>query len=87
MDKILEERENLQKTFEQFQFYIDNFKPISQIDPKHREKMQKFLNQAYECHLNLNKKPEEEVGKQIRLFVYILIYSFFILIYLRVDYF
>lgn len=61
MDKILEERENLQETFEKFQFYIDHFKPTAQIEPEYQEKMLTFLNRAYECHLNLDEKPEDEV--------------------------
>lgn len=67
MDKILEERENLQKTFENFQFYIDHFKPVAQIAPKHQEKVLSFLNRAYECHLDLNQKPEEAVNISFRL--------------------
>lgn len=52
---MFEERENVQKEFEKLQFYIDNFKPIAEIDSANRDKMQKFLTDAYECHLNLKK--------------------------------
>lgn len=62
MDKVLEERENVQETFENLQFYIENFKPITEIEPEHRDKMQKFLDRAYECHLKVksNKEKSEE---------------------------
>ncbi|XP_055320162.1 E3 ubiquitin-protein ligase SHPRH [Sitodiplosis mosellana] len=61
MDRVIEERKNVQKIFGNLRFYINNFKPITQIDPQHRGKVLKFLNQAYECHLkNKNKQEEEE---------------------------
>lgn len=60
IDRLIEERENVQKMFANLRFYIDNFKPITQIDPKHRGKVLTFLNQAYECHLK-NKDKSEEV--------------------------
>lgn len=59
MDKVIEERENVRKMFDDLQFYIDNFKPISQIEAKHRDKMVKFLNQAYECHLKTKSNDAE----------------------------
>lgn len=61
MDKLLEERENVQETFEKLRFYIDNFKPITEIEPEHRDKMLRFLNQAYECHLKV--KSDKERGE------------------------
>lgn len=60
MDKVLEERENVQETFESLRFYIDNFKPITEIKPEHRDKMLKFLNHAYECHLKVKNGEEDE---------------------------
>lgn len=69
MDKVLEERENVQETFDSLRFYIDNFKPITEIKPEHRDKMLRFLNQAYECHLKVKddtersqEEEEEETG-------------------------
>lgn len=59
MDRVLEERENVKKMFDNLRFYIDNFKPITQIDPKHRDKVQKFLYQAYECHLKDMDKQQQ----------------------------
>lgn len=59
MDRVIEERENVLEMFGNLRFYIDNFKPVTQIDPKHRDKVLKFLNQAYECHLKNKDKPEE----------------------------
>lgn len=64
MDRVIEERENVRTMFENLRFYIDKFKPISQIDPDHRDKVHKFLNQAYECHLK-NKDKTEEVENLI----------------------
>lgn len=58
MDKVIEERENVREMFENLQFYIDNFKPVAEIDPTHRDKVLKFLNQAYECHLKPKKREE-----------------------------
>lgn len=61
MDKVIEERANVQEMFENLKFYIDNFKPVAEIDEKHRDKVVRFLNQAYECHLkNKNPKDDEE---------------------------
>lgn len=51
MDKVIEERENVHKMFDDLRFYIDNFMPITQIKAEHRDKMVNFLDQAYECHL------------------------------------
>lgn len=59
MDRVLEERENVKKMFSNLRFYINNFKPIIQIDPEHRDKVLKFLHQAYECHLKKKDKQEE----------------------------
>lgn len=72
MDKVLEERENVQETFASLRFYIDNFKPITEIKPEHLDKMQRFLNQAYECHLKAGNnrdgnEEEEETGVCIQL--------------------
>lgn len=67
MDKVLEERENVQETFESLRFYIDNFKPITEIKPEHRDKMLRFLNQAYECHLKVKsdkERSEEEAEEE-----------------------
>lgn len=67
MDKVIEERENVQKMFESLQFYIDNFKPMTEIKHEHRDRMLKFLNQAYECHLkveNGRERSEEEKEQQ-----------------------
>lgn len=61
MDKVIEERENVQEMFENLKFYIDNFKPVAQIDPEHRDKVLRFLNQAYECHLKQKSPGEDEV--------------------------
>lgn len=58
MDKVLEERENVQEIFESLRFYIDNFKPITEIKPEHRDKMLRFLNHAYECHLKVKSDKE-----------------------------
>lgn len=58
MDKVIEERENVQRIFEKLRFYVDNFKPIDEIEPEHRDKMVRFVNQAYSCHLK--KKTEKE---------------------------
>lgn len=55
MDKVIEERENVQNMFESLRFYVEHFKPVSEIKHEHRDKMVKFLNQAYECHL----KPKD----------------------------
>lgn len=64
MDQVLEERTNVQELFRKMQFYMDNFKPVAEIDAKHRDKVLKFLNEAYECHLkNKDKKDENEVFK------------------------
>lgn len=60
MDKVLEERENVQKTFNDLRIYIDNFKPITQIKAENRDKMLKFLHQAYECHLKVKNGDEDE---------------------------
>lgn len=62
MDKVIEERENVQNVFKDLRFYIDNFKPITQIDVEHRGKMIEFLNQAYECHLKVNTQEDNEVN-------------------------
>lgn len=59
MDKVIEERENVVEMFENLKFYIDNFKPVAQIDPEHRDKVLQFLNQAYECHLK-QKSPKDD---------------------------
>lgn len=55
LDKVFDERKNVEKEFGKLQFYIDKFKPIAEIEVKHREKMVRFLTQAYECHLNIPK--------------------------------
>lgn len=59
MDKLLEERDNVLETFQSLRFYIDNFKPVTEIKEEHREKMQKFLNQAYECHLKVKNDTDQ----------------------------
>lgn len=72
MDKVLEERENVQQTFESLRFYIDNFKPITEIKPEHRDKMLRFLNQAYECHLKVKsdkERSEEEEEEQLGVLI------------------
>lgn len=53
LDKVFDERKKVQEQFEKLRFYIDNFKPTSEMEPNERDKMTQFLNQAYECHLNL----------------------------------
>lgn len=60
MDKVIEERENVQQVFKELQFFIDNFKPITEIDASHRQRVQSFLNSAYECHLRPKKDNEQE---------------------------
>lgn len=67
MDKVIEERENVQESFKSLRFYIDNFKAMAEIKPEHRDKMIKFLNHAYECHLK-PKKDDEEVSNQPNVF-------------------
>lgn len=63
LDKVFEERENVQKQFQKLRFYIDNFKPTAEMQHNDREKMLTFLNQAYECHLNLTEtKPTVGIG-------------------------
>lgn len=69
MDKVIEERENVQRIFEKLQFYVDNFKPITEIKPEHRDKMQRFLNQAYECHLKVkNERERRQEEEESRVF-------------------
>lgn len=60
MDKVIEERESVVEMFKNLEFYIENFKPVSQIKPEHRDKVVKFLDSAYECHLKTAQKPDEE---------------------------
>lgn len=52
MDKVIEERENVQKQFTELRSFIDNFKPLAEIEHKAREKLLNFLNHAYDCHLH-----------------------------------
>lgn len=59
-----EERENVQNVFKNLQIYIDNFKPITQIETKYRDKMVAFLHEAYECHLKPKNEKEEELEQR-----------------------
>lgn len=64
MDKVIEERENVQRIFEKLRFYIDNFKPINEIKLEHRDKMLRFLNRAYECHLKVKTERERRLEEE-----------------------
>lgn len=49
------ERKSVLEQFNKLKFYIENFKPLAEIDQNNREKMLQFLHQASECHLDLEE--------------------------------
>lgn len=65
LDKVFDERKNVQEQFQKLRFYINNFKPMAEMEHNEREKMEVFLNQASQCHLDLTEsKPTVPIEMQ-----------------------
>lgn len=58
IDTVINERKRVLQYFNKLKFYIDNFKPLAEIDDSDRDKMQAFLHQASECHLDLEESED-----------------------------
>lgn len=55
---MVNERKKVLQYFNKLKFYIDNFKPLAEIDDSDRDKMLAFLHQASECHLDLEESED-----------------------------
>lgn len=52
IDKINEERRNVQQAFGKIQFFIENMRPKSEINDDITAGIQHLVTNAFQCHLN-----------------------------------
>lgn len=52
LDKIAEERLNVQKFFAKLKVFTNNIKPISKLDDSVRSSVERLIQSAFVCHLD-----------------------------------
>lgn len=52
LDRIREERQNVQKFFGKLKYLTDNIIPISQLDSDVRFNIERLVQNAFACHLD-----------------------------------
>lgn len=72
LNELFATRKNVLIHFDELRFYMDNFKPLNDMENGGREKMEEFLKEAHECHL-----VTSTFLRQIAI-VFILTYNLFV---------
>lgn len=52
LDKLNEERINVKESFDGLSFFHDNLRPLCEIDEPTKEKVEKLIKNAFDCHLD-----------------------------------
>lgn len=53
LDSVREERKNVQKFFGKLDRFRENIKPLTKIDNSVRSEVERLINNAFQCHLDL----------------------------------
>ncbi|XP_055700948.1 E3 ubiquitin-protein ligase SHPRH [Phlebotomus papatasi] len=77
LDNVFESRRAVAKAFKKLRFFTENISPTRQSDPEIREKIERLIYDAFDCHLNVeddkdsaapkSKKKRSEVCKLCRV--------------------
>lgn len=61
LDKVHEERTQVQKWFKKLDFFSTNLKPRSALDPENLQKIDLLVKSAFDCHLDKEEDPEKVI--------------------------
>lgn len=58
MDRINEERKNVQEAFDKLKFFVDNMRPAPELSDSTKQNIERLVTSAFQCHLD---KTAEQV--------------------------